>query len=89
MLFGLFFFVMSLAGLMANNAFSTLAHEGYKGFLRFRIDPKGDLHGYMIGTDSVPKDWAVNPAAERPLWIEAKSADAPTWKVRDVFSLKK
>ena len=87
-LFGLFFFVMSLAGLMANNAFSTLAHEGYKGFLRFRIDPQGDLHGYMIGTDSVPKDWVINSAAERPLWIEKNSADAPKWKVRDVFTLK-
>lgn len=88
-LFGVFFFFMSLAGLMANNAFSTLAHEGYKGFLRFRIDTEGNLHGYMIGTDSVPKDWAINPKAERPLWVEKNSADAPKWKVRDVFTLNK
>jgi hypothetical protein len=88
-LFGLFFFIMSNAGLLANNAFSTLAHQGYKGFLRFRIDTEGNLHGYMIGTDSVPQDWVINPAKEQPVWIEKNPADAPKWKVRDVFSLSK
>jgi len=89
LLFGCFFFLMSFFGLMANNAFSTLAYEGYKGFLRFRIDTEGNLHGYMIGTDSVPRAWKLNPESDRPLWVEKDADDAPKWKVRDVFTLKK
>lgn len=89
LLFGLFFYLMSRAGLMANNAFSTLAHEGYKGFLRFRIDTDGNLHGYMIGTDSVPSEWVLNSNLERPLWAEKHLAQTPKWKVRDVFTLSK
>lgn len=88
-LFGLFFYIMSSLGLMANNAFSPLAHQGYKGFLRFRIDTEGNLHGYMIGTDSVPGEWVINPDAERPLWIQRDDQKAPDWKIRDAFSLKK
>ncbi|RYY04204.1 MAG: metallophosphoesterase [Gammaproteobacteria bacterium] len=89
LLFGIFFFLMSAAGRMANNAFSPLAHEGYKGFLRFKIDKNGNLHGYMIGTDSVPKRWKINPNGTRPLWVEYSLKAAPVWKLRDVFVLKK
>lgn len=89
LLFGLFFVIVSKIGLMANNAFSPLAHQGYKGFLRFRIDTEGNLHGYMIGTDSVPGEWVINPDAERPLWIQRDDQKAPDWKIRDAFSLKK
>lgn len=89
LLFGIFFSLMSACGLMANNAFSTLAHQGFKGFMRFRIDKDGNLHGYMIGTDDVPRKWKINPHGQRPLWIEKNNADAPKWKVRDVFQLKK
>ena len=74
---------------MANNAFSTLAHQGYKGFLRFRIDTHGNLHGYMIGTDTVPKAWKLNPESDRPLWVEKHAEESPKWKVRDTFTLKK
>ncbi len=88
-LFGCFFFLMSVCGLMANNAFSTLAHQGYKGFLRFRIDTHGNLHGYMIGTDTVPKAWKLNPESDRPLWVEKHAEESPKWKVRDAFTLKK
>ncbi len=89
-LFGLYFTLVSRAGGLANNAFSAIAHQGYKGFLRFRIDKDGNLHGYMIGTDKVPQRWVLNPVkGERPLWIERSDQNPPEWKIRDAFTLKK
>lgn|GEM_PF-716845 len=89
-LFGFYFTLVALSGKLANNAFSPIAHQGYKGFLRFRIDKNGTLHGYMIGTDKVPQRWVLNPIkSKRPLWIERADQDAPEWKIRDAFSLKK
>ena len=89
LLFGLYFALSAWFGRLANNAFSPLGHQGYKGFLRFRIDSQGTLHGYMIGTDSVPKRWVFNPKNKRPLWTEKDTNKAPVWKVRDTFTLKK
>ncbi len=89
LLFGIFFSVMSACGLLTNNAFSTLAHQGYKGFLRFRIDKHGNLHAYMIGTDDIPREWKINSSGKHPLWVEKNSEEAPIWKVRDAFTLKK
>lgn len=88
-LFGVYFTLVAVFGGLANNAFSAIAHQGYKGFLRFRIDKNGTLHGYMIGTDKIPQRWIKNPPGTYPLWREREDQDAPDWKVRDVFSLKK
>jgi len=88
-LFGFYFTLVSLFGGLANNGFSPIAHQGFKGFLRFRLDKDGNLHGYMIGTDAVPQRWIANPKSKRPLWIERKDQDAPEWKIRDAFILKK
>jgi hypothetical protein len=92
LLFGLYFALLARFGRLANNAFSPLGHQGYKGFLRFRIDSQGTLHGYMIGTDEVPKRWIFNSQKNkppRPLWIEKNPNKAPIWKVRDAFTLSK
>jgi hypothetical protein len=89
LLFGIYFSLVARFGGLANNGFSPIAHQGYKGFLRFRIDKNGNLHGYMIGTDAVPQRWVTNPAGKRPLWIERPDQDAPEWKVRDAFTLTK
>lgn len=90
LLFGVYFTVLARLGGLANNGFSPIAHQGYKGFLRFRIDTQGNLHGYMIGTDAVPQRWVINdPDKKRPLWIERPDQDAPDWKVRDAFTLTK
>jgi hypothetical protein len=52
-LFGLYLALMSgLFGQLPNNAFGSLAHEGYKGFLRMRLDAQG-LELLMLGTDRV------------------------------------
>ena len=40
-----------------NEAFSSLRCEDFKSFVRFHIDSSGDLHAYVIGIDSVPKEW--------------------------------
>lgn len=89
LLFGIYFSLLARLGWLANNGFSPIAHQGYKGFLRFRIDNEGNLHGYMIGTDAVPQRWVTNPNGKRPLWIERPDQDAPEWKVRDTFTLTK
>jgi hypothetical protein len=90
LLVGVYFAIMARLGYLTNNAFSALGHEGYKGFLRFKIDPQGNLHGYMIGTDKVCKRWQLNPLANnaRPLWSEQNPEEASVWKIRDSFTLK-
>lgn len=89
-LFGAYFALVAHFGGLTNNAFSAIAHQGYKGFLRFRIDSKGTLHGYMVGTDKVPQRWVPNVHKDnRPLWVERADQKKPEWKIRDAFSLKK
>jgi hypothetical protein len=57
-LFGLYLALMSgLFGQLPNNAFGSLAIEGWKGFLRMRLDARG-LEVLMLGTERVA------PAAE-------------------------
>lgn len=89
-IFGIYFSLVAFFGGLTNNAFSAIAHQGYKGFLRFRIDDKGTLHGYMIGTDEVPQRWVTNgDQNNRPLWVERADQHPPEWKIRDKFSLEK
>ena len=87
---------MARCGLMWNNAFSPLACEDYKGFLRFRLDARGDLTGYFFGCDEVPKQWALNranpgdlPGQTRPVWVEAAGTPPARWKVVDRFTLRR
>lgn len=93
---GVYFWAMARNGLMWNNAFSPLACEDYKGFLRFRLDAKGDLTGYFFGCDEVPKQWAPNgadpdkpPGQARPVWVEAAGTPLARWKVVDRFTLRR
>ena len=90
LVFGLYFALMALLGLQANNAFSPLACDKYKGFLRFKIDAQGNLHGYMLGTDEVPQQWVMaGESSRRPLWTESPGQQPPLWKLRDKFVLKR
>jgi hypothetical protein len=51
LLFGLYLALMcAVFGQLPNNAFGSLAIEGWKGFLRMRLDAHG-LEVSMIGTD--------------------------------------
>jgi hypothetical protein len=61
LLFGLYLAVMSgVFGQLPNNAFGSLAIEGWKGFLRMRLDARG-LEVLMLATERVaPKaEWRV------------------------------
>ncbi len=93
---GVYFWGMARCGLMWNNAFSPLACEDYKGFLRFRLDANGDLTGYFFGCDAVPKQWALNqpgpeqsPGQARPVWVEAVGTAPAHWKEIDRFTLRR
>jgi hypothetical protein len=59
LLFGLYLALMSgVFGQLPNNAFGSLAIEGWKGFLRMRLDARG-LEVLMLGTERV---------APQPAW---------------------
>lgn len=87
-LFGFYFALMSWLGYLTNNAFSPMSNQNYKGFLRFRIDEKGDLYGYMIGCDKVPKRWKLSRDASFPIWQENDRFRRLKWCVQDSFKLK-
>jgi hypothetical protein len=74
LLFGCYFAVASaLFGQMPNNAFSSLAIQSYKGFLRFELTEK-NLHAHFIGLD------CVNPNTH---W----DSPADRWTVKDQFDV--
>jgi hypothetical protein len=57
-----------------NEAFSSLRIEDYKGFLRLKIDPQGNLTVYPIAIERVPhaEDGALLPRlVEKPLLLPA------------------
>nr|WP_315464164.1 hypothetical protein [uncultured Rhodoferax sp.] len=91
---GLYLWAMGHAGYLWNNAFSPVACEDYKGFLRFRIDADGGLTGYFFGCDAVPRQWQRNRAAggttvgdARPAWTEAEGVPQADWRLVDSFRL--
>ena len=51
-----------------NEAYSAIRFPHLKGFVRFRIDSSGDLHGYSIGIDRTPHDWERDPK-----WMSTKA----------------
>lgn len=61
-IFGVYLWLTcSLFDLQWNEGYSSIRYPHYKGFLRFKIDKNGDLHGYKIGIDRVPHEWALDP----------------------------
>jgi len=86
---GIYFSLCSLFGFLPNNAFSPLSYEGYKSFVRFRIDREGRLHGYVWGIDDVHRYWVNNPESEQPLWVEKDKNKKAKWEIKDVFVLDK
>jgi hypothetical protein len=96
LIFGSYFALMSFLGYMPNNAYSAIACEDYKGFLRFKIDRAGKLHGYFYGCDKVPRHWQTQPPPSaqaagdvRPAWKEADGGEAARWRLVDRFELSK
>ena len=55
---------LNVFGRHFNEAFSTIAVEDWKSFLKLHIDRNGDLHIYPIGIKRVPRRWKRNLQAE-------------------------
>ena len=86
---GIYFSICSRLGFLPNNAFSPLGYEGFKSFIRFRIDKSGNLHGYVWGTDEVSRYWVANPQGALPVWVEADEDAHADWEIKDTFVLNK
>ena len=54
---------LNLFGRHFNEAFSTIAVEDWKSFLKLKIDRKGDLTIYPIGIRRVPRRWKMTEHA--------------------------
>jgi len=55
---------LNLFGRHGNEAFSSLRIDGYKNFLRMRIDKEGTLRIVAIGIERVPGSWREEPAKD-------------------------
>jgi hypothetical protein len=53
-------------GRHGNEAFSSLAIQDWKSFLRLHIEPSGRLTIYPVGIRRVPRAWKENESAEGP-----------------------
>lgn len=66
LVFGTYLFVASrFFGRHGTEAFSAFRHEGYKNFLRLRIDHEG-VTVYVIGIDRPCKNWKIDPPPQIP-----------------------
>ncbi len=54
---------LNVFGFHHNEAFSSLAIEDWKNFLRMRIGPDGALTIYPVGIERVPRTWEAVPGA--------------------------
>ncbi|HEX8844702.1 MAG TPA: metallophosphoesterase [Pyrinomonadaceae bacterium] len=64
---GLYLLVsLNVFGRHFNEAFSTIAVEDWKSFLKLKIDANGDLTIYPIGIRRVPRRWKINDRAAGP-----------------------
>ena len=85
LIFGGYLALMSRLGLLTNNGYSALDGQDHKGFLRFRIDAKGELTAWFIALDRVPRKWKRNDKAG-PVWV-ADDGEASAPRVHDRFGL--
>lgn len=58
-----------------NEAFSSIKIEDYKNFVRFKIEPNGDLAIYPVGVKKVFKKWRDGNKDERPIMPEKVEDD--------------
>jgi len=69
---------LNIFGRHGNEAFSGLAIEDYKHFLRLKIDTDGSLTIFPIKIDRVPRTWRKQPAAGPEYVSDDPKASAPT-----------
>ncbi len=86
LIFGGYLTLWARCGYMTNNAFSPLACEDFKGFLRCRINSNGSLEAWFIAIENVPRKWRISAAASGPIW-EPENGQAPLTTVKDTFTI--
>ena len=65
---------INVFGRHSNEAFSSLAIEDWKNFLRMKIDAQGDLILYPVGIRRVPRKWKARDGGAGPEIVSADSA---------------
>lgn len=60
---------LNVFGRHDNEAFSSLAIQDYKNFLRMKIDPDGALTIFAVGLRRVPRDWKESDSGVGPVLL--------------------
>jgi hypothetical protein len=60
---------LNVFGRHGNEAFSSLALQDWKNFLRLHINENGDLTIYPIGIRRVPRKWKPRTNESGPEWV--------------------
>jgi hypothetical protein len=68
-------------------AFSSLRIQDWKGFLRMRIRPGGELDVYFVGIERVPRRWRQNDKSFGPRWL-ANDKKMTSAKLEDYVKIK-
>src|SRR5262245_43816424 len=71
------FVSLNMFGRHSNEAFSSLACEDYKNFLRLKIEPGGRLTIFPIGIRKVARHWEDSPQGTGELVPDDKRATKP------------
>jgi hypothetical protein len=62
---------INVFGHHSNEAFSSLAIEDWKNFVRMKIDPQGNLTLYPVGIRRVPRKWKARDGGVGPEMVSA------------------
>lgn len=80
---------LNLFGRHGNEAFSSLAIEDWKNFLRMQIDTNGNLAIYPIGIRRVPRKWKRSDTNTGPEYVpDDPKATRPTLIEKPIFIMK-
>ena len=67
-------FSLNYLGMHWNEGFSSLQHEGYKNFVKMKINKNGGLELYAVGIDKVPVEWELDKRHEKAAKNEERMA---------------
>lgn len=67
-------FSLNYLGMHWNEGFSSLQHEGYKNFVKMKINKNGGLELYAVGVDKVPVEWELDRQHEKAAKNEERMA---------------
>ena len=67
---------LNVFGRHFNEAFSTIAVEDWKSFLKLKIDARGDLTIYPIGIRRVPRKWKISDHQAGAIIVPERESDS-------------